>query len=179
MCPAICYGAAEVAPGGQWVAWLLLSGAPPAHSRADSSPGTQPKKSAWATKGLSKAARAGPYRAKTGGPGGGPGSAGRQRGAVPPLLELGLTEAWERGLSSLLRPRPCTAGRPQGRALIVPVSPRHPGGSAGPQRSWRHLRVDAGSPRPVREPGLSPSCLTASSRPRNPTPATCVVPLLD
>lgn len=111
--------------------------------------------------------------------GGGPGSAGRQRGAVPPLLELGLTEAWERGLSSLLRPRPCTAGRPQGRALIVPVSPRHPGGSAGPQRSWRHLRVDAGSPRPVREPGLSPSCLTASSRPRNPTPATCVVPLLD
>lgn len=113
------------------------------------------------------------------GRGRGPGSAGRQRGAVPPLLELGLTEAWERGLSSLLRPRPCTAGRPQGRALIVPVSPRHPGGSAGPQRSWRHLRVDAGSPRPVREPGLSPSCLTASSRPRNPTPATCVVPLLD
>lgn len=24
VCPAICYGAAEVAPGGQWVAWLLL-----------------------------------------------------------------------------------------------------------------------------------------------------------
>lgn len=67
------------------------------------------------------------------------GSAGRQRGVVSPRFQLGLAEARERGLLSLLRPGPRRRGRPQGGTPSAAVSPRTP---EGPCR----IRVALASP---------------------------------
>lgn len=134
---------------GQRVAWLLPSGAPPAHYCVPvRRPWSKQKRALGLDRGFSKASRAGPDRAETSGAGGGYwalGLVGQQGGSnTSPILQLGLAEAWERGLSSLLRPGPWTGGRSKGGALSAPVSPRPWGGSAGSGLPWRHLLADAG-----------------------------------
>lgn len=102
------------------------------------------------------------------------GAAQRSSTSSPP--ETSLTEAWGRGLPLLqgLGPGPKTSRQGPYRPRLAPApgwlcrraAPASPSGSRG-------------GPGPVGEPGLGPSCLTASSRSRDPTPAIRVVPLLD
>lgn len=148
--PARYYGTTEVAPGGGSEGRLAPSFRRPTCPLLRPSPQAlvQAEKSTWPGQGLFQSiqgwARSG--RNQRGGrrvlgTGVGGAAAGRN---TSPILQLGLAEAWERGLSSLLRPGPWTGGRSKGGALSAPVSPRPWGGSAGSGLPWRHLLADAG-----------------------------------
>lgn len=103
---------------------------------------------------------------------------GAAAGSSTSPLWTGPQRGLESGLSSFLRPGPCTRGRPQGGALTAPSRPGPRVAlqdQGGPGVTFWLTR----SPGPVGNLGLSPACLTVSSRPRNPTAATRVVPLLD
>lgn len=140
--PARYNVAAEVAPRGEGVA-RLLSRVPLAHfgARLRRPPAQAEREecSAAGTETFSNRPRLPGSGRDAGGPEVRAAGVRRQLGVVSPRFQLGLAEARERGLLSLLRPGPRPRGRPQGGTPSAAVSPRTP---EGPCR----IRVALASP---------------------------------
>lgn len=168
---------------GQRVAWLLPSGAPPAHYCVPvRRPWSKQKRALGLDRGFSKASRAGPDRAETSGAGGGYwalGLAGQQRGAIPP------------GSYNWASPRPGredsrrSSGLGPGREEDLKAGPFPPPSRPGPGVALQDqgcpgvtfwLTRESRSGRQAGPPSLLPHYLPP---PRDPTPAMRVVPLLD
>lgn len=168
------YGAAEIAPRGQGVAGLLLSGgrAPPAYAGARL---RRPRAQGRALgPHRSSAKRLGRIGRRVRGTGcrlrgaRGAGRAGR-RGAASLPFDLGLPRR---------PPGPGPGqGGPQGGALAAPRLAPAPGRVCRSREVLASPSGGRGSPGLACELGLAPSCLTVSSRPRNAQPCHARCPI--